>query len=70
MDFAELGKTVYYYSSENTRLSVESVVDSGVLDLTVKDLGGYKSSGVLTILVTDAKDEYALCTVKIPVEVN
>ena len=66
----DMAKSIYYYSSENIRLSVATTTEADVWDVTIKDLGGYSTSGYLTILITDVEDDDVLCTIKIPVEVE
>jgi hypothetical protein len=76
--FDALGLTVtdyaksvfYYYSSENLRLGVDQTIVDGGWILTVTDLGGYSTNGELTVLITDANDEHALCAFRIPITVE
>lgn len=67
---AEIGKSVYYYSSENIRLGIDSSTEGNSWVITITDLGGYPTDGELTVLMTDSSDENALCAFRIPVNVE
>ena len=58
---------IYCYGSENIQISVKGIWNAdNSLDLTISDVGGYKSSGEITLLVMDQDEENALCAIKIP----
>ncbi len=70
LSLTDLGKSVYYYSSENIRLGIDSSTEGNSWVITITDLGGYSTEGELTVLITDSRDENALCAFRIPVSVE